>query len=172
MTDTNAAQQAHWKYTESRILSAQPVELVQMLHQLAINKLKLAITLLKDGDALGRSLAVSKAQGAVTELTVALDHSVNASFSRRLAELYGYIQRQIVKGHSERSEPAFREALSILTTLWEGWSKVSAYAADGATIAAAADESPVTAAGMVPSGPCSEYSRSFSVAGQSRDWSC
>src|SRR5271166_3191787 len=105
MTETNAIQQARREYLENQILMAEPVELVKMLYQLAISKVQLAITHLKDGDTPRRSRAVSKAQMAVAELTLALDHSVDAAFSRRLAGLYAYIQRQIAKGHTEQSEP-------------------------------------------------------------------
>jgi flagellar protein FliS len=117
---------AHRDYVESRILSAHPVEIVQMLYQLALDSLRAAITHLKEGNAMARAEAVSKAEAAVNELTAALDHTAGAPFSRTLAELYAYVQEQIIKGHTQRSEEAFREAYSILKTLSEGWSGVKA----------------------------------------------
>jgi flagellar biosynthetic protein FliS len=83
-----------------------------------------ALARLKDGDIFARGRAVNKAHEAVDELIAALDHSVGASFTHTLAELYDYVQRQLVKGHSQKSEQAFRHALSVLTTLTDAWKQV------------------------------------------------
>jgi len=117
-------QQAQRDYLESRILSAQPAELVEMLYQIAIQSLKKAIGYLKSGDALARAGEISRAQEAVNELMAALDHSVGASFTQTLASLYAYVQQQILKGHAGKSEEALQRAVEILTTLLEGWSGV------------------------------------------------
>jgi flagellar secretion chaperone FliS len=117
-------QQAQRDYLESRVLSAQPAELVEMLYQIAIQSLKKAIGHLKSGDALARAGEISRAQEAVNELMTALDHSVGASFTQTLASLYAYIQQQILKGHAGKSEEALQRAINLLTTLQEGWSGV------------------------------------------------
>lgn len=117
-------QQAQRDYLESRILSAQPAELVEMLYQIAIQSLRKAIGHLKSGDALARVGEINRAQEAVNELMAALDHSVGASFTQTLASLYAYVQQQILKGHAGKSEEALQRAIGILTTLQEGWSGV------------------------------------------------
>jgi flagellar secretion chaperone FliS len=109
---------------ESRVLSAQPAELIEMLYQIAIQSLKKAIGHLKSGDALARSGEISRAQEAVNELMAALDHSVGASFTQTLASLYAYVQQQILKGHAGPSEEALERAIGILATLQEGWTGV------------------------------------------------
>src|SRR5690348_6927885 len=110
MPSLDPVQQAQREYLESRILSAQPAELVEMLYQIAINNLKLAMTHLKSDDAMTRSVEVTRAQEAVNELMAALDHSVGASFTQTLAALYAYVQQEILKGHAGPSEEAFRRA--------------------------------------------------------------
>ena len=119
-------QQAQRQYLESRILAAQPVDLIEMLYQIAIQSLKKAIGHLKSGDAMARSREVTRAQEAVNELMAALDHTVGAAFTQTLAALYAYVQQQILKGHAGPSEEALRRAIGILTTLQEGWNGVSA----------------------------------------------
>lgn len=119
-------QQAQREYLESRILSAQPVELIEMLFQVAIQSLRKASGHLKTGDAMARSREVTRAQESVNELMAALDHSVGASFTQTLAALYAYVQQQILKGHAGPSEEAFQRAIGILTTLQEGWNGVCA----------------------------------------------
>jgi len=110
------------------MLSAHPVEIVHLLYRVAIDNLNIAISCQKTGDNFGRSKAVTKAQKAVHELMFALDPAVNAPSTRNLTELYDYVQRQIIAGHTRRSEQSFEYALGVLTTLSEGWSGVRAQA--------------------------------------------
>src|SRR5579862_3586564 len=136
---------ANREYLESRILSTPPTEIVQMLYQVAIDQINTAIDCLKSGDAFARARAVTKAEEAVDELILSLDHSVGASFTKSLADLYAYVLRQIVAGHSRQSEQAFRDALTILTSLADTWTKVRANlaaqnATDEAAIATIDDE--------------------------------
>jgi flagellar protein FliS len=123
MTDAKTESPAR-DYLESRVLSAHPVEVVQLLYQVAIDNLNTALACLKTGDIFGRSRAVTKAQGAVHELMSALDPKVSVPIARNLAELYDYVQREIIVGHTRRSEKAFEGALGVLTTLSEGWGDV------------------------------------------------
>jgi flagellar protein FliS len=119
-------QQAQREYLESRILTAQPAELIQMLYQVAIQGLNKAIGHLKSGDALARAREITRAQEAVNELMASLDHSVGAAFTQTLASLYAYVQQQILKGHAGQSEEALVRAIGILSTLQEGWNGVCA----------------------------------------------
>src|SRR5580765_2237085 len=118
------APQAHSTYVENQVFSAHPAERVYLLYQVAIDSVNVALARLKDGDIFARGRAVNKAHEAVDELILALDHSVGANFTRTLAELYDYVQRQLVKGHSQKSEEAFHQALSVLTTLTDAWKQV------------------------------------------------
>ena len=62
-------QQAQRDYLESRVLSAQPAELVEMLYQVAIQSLKKAIGYLKSGDALARAGEIStRPDGEIAQL--------------------------------------------------------------------------------------------------------
>ncbi len=121
---SDPVQQAQRDYLKSRVLSAQPAELVEMLYQIAIQSLKKAIGHLKGGDAMARAGEISRAQEAVNELMHALDHSAGASFTQTLASLYAYVQQQILKGHAGPSEDALQRAIGILNTLQEGWAGV------------------------------------------------
>lgn len=122
--DDQLTQQAHKDYVANQVFSAQPAERVYLLYQVAIDSVNAAIARLKDGDIFARGRAVNKAHEAVDELILALDHSVGANFTHTLAELYDYVQRQLVKGHSQKSEEAFRQALSVLITLADAWKQV------------------------------------------------
>ncbi|HEY2843327.1 MAG TPA: flagellar export chaperone FliS [Bryobacteraceae bacterium] len=174
MQSSDPVQKAQREYLESRILSAQPAELIEMLYQVSIQSLKKSINCLKTGDAMGRSREITRAQEAVNEMMAALDHSVGASFTHTLAALYAYVQQQTLKGHSGPSEEALQRAIGILTTLEEGWTGVRAELAKANQTAAPqmrgqVQEEMVEEPRESVSGRPSEYYQAVPVA--SRDWS-
>jgi len=163
--------QARRDYLENQALVTSPTEVVQMLYQVAINNVRSAIDFLKSGDALARARVVTKAEEAVDELILALDHSVGAQFTHTLADLYAYIIQQLVTGHARQSEQAFRDALTILESLNDTWTEVRAKLsaeAEAVDDAGTAEElEPV--AGAKSSDPYAAYHSASVVAG--RDWS-
>jgi flagellar protein FliS len=169
MIDPQTLNRAHRDYLESRVLSAHPVEIVQMLYQVAIDNLNAAIAHLKNGDRFARSYAVSRAEEALAELSNALDHSVNATFTRSLADLYDYALRQIIMGHARQSEKPFQEALSILTTLASAWDGVRAEVINKPA-EPIVEEEPAEVSVPVKA-PSSPYAESVEPV-LSRDWSC
>jgi flagellar protein FliS len=176
MMDVEKVQQAHRDYTESRILSAHPVEIVHMLYQVAIDNLNAALSHLRSQDHFARSYAVTKAESAIHELVLALDHSVNAPFTRTLSDLYHYSLQQINIGHGKQSEKAFREALSIITTLAVAWTEVRRRLGDSAATldsapAGASFEEPAFEARSEPPNPYAPYGSTLSNSVLSRDWS-
>jgi flagellar biosynthetic protein FliS len=163
--DDRILSQANREYLESRILSLPPTEIVQMLYRVAIDNLNAAIGFLSTGDAFARARAVTKAEEAVDELILSLDHSVGASFTKSLADLYAYCLRQIVAGHARQSEQAFRDALTILTSLADTWTKVREnLAAQNAVDEAAVQEVERASTPDSPYAACP-------VSRGSRDWS-
>jgi len=170
--DVETVQQAHRDYTESRILSAHPVEIVHMLYQVAIDNLNAAVSHLRNQDHFARSIAVTKAQSAIHELILALDHSVNAPFTRTLSDLYHYSLQQITQGHGKQSEQAFREALSILTTLASAWAEVkNRLCGDESSLHSEPAGHPAAEVRQESPNPYAEYSSSLSTSVLSRDWS-
>ena len=148
-----------------------------MLYNIALESINSAISRLGDGDVFARGRDVNRAYEAVDELNCALDHSVGASFTRRLSELYAYVQRELLKGHTQKSEQAFREALSVLKTLAVAWDQVVAQTCGGTPEAPRADgeldtTEPASRAMLEFSEPHAAYSLSGNDGVKSRDWSC
>jgi flagellar protein FliS len=183
MTDAQSAQRAYRDYLESRVANAHPVEIVHMLYRVAIDNLNLAVTHLNAGDAFARARAVTKAELAVNELTLALDHTVGAPFTRTLADLYDYVLRQTIQGHGKKDEQAFRDALAILTTLAEGWdgvrqkvcgenSGVESTSAPSVEREAPAPRTQEVIAGVGLASRFAAYSQTPVAVAEARDWSC
>jgi flagellar biosynthetic protein FliS len=170
--DTTIAQRLRKDYLESRILSAHPVEIVAMLYEVAIDSLNEAIGHLKTCDRFARSRAVTRAEQAIQELLIALDHSVNAPFSRTSEDLYRYTLSRIVAGHAQESEAAFQEALTILKPLASAWADLKARLCEEPKAAAEAPtEQPSNAGTESVNDPYEAY-RQNPAAAASRDWSC
>jgi flagellar protein FliS len=117
---------AYEKYREGEILAADPLELVELLYRAAIQSITDARQHLRAGQIRERSDAISKAGAILNELMQSLDHDKGGEISKNLAELYDYIQRQLLKANMEQIEAPLTEVNKLLETLLEGWQACSA----------------------------------------------
>jgi flagellar protein FliS len=115
---------AHDAYLESRVLSADPIELVRLLYQAATAAVREARRQLADGEIAPRARSVSKACAILTELAGSLDFERGGEISLRLAELYDYMQRRLLEANVQQSEAPLADVLGLLTTLSEAWDGV------------------------------------------------
>jgi flagellar secretion chaperone FliS len=112
-----------WKdtYLESRVLSADPLELICLLYQHALDMVHEARGHLAAGDIAARSRAISRAIAAISELDASLDHAVGGQFSSRLAGLYRYMRQRLTEANLRQQDAPLAEVASLLATLAEGW---------------------------------------------------
>ena len=115
---------AHDAYLESRVMTADPVELIDLLYQACTQSVREARAHLAGGRIAERARAISKACAIVIELAVILDHERGGEISQRLALLYDYIQRRLITANLEQSDEPLAEVLGLLVTLSEGWAGV------------------------------------------------
>jgi flagellar secretion chaperone FliS len=118
---------AHSAYLESRILTADPLELVRLMYQAAISEVRNARFHLANGNIRPRSQAISKACAILTELTVALDRKATGEYAERLADLYGYMTRQLMDANFRQQEEPLAEVLGLFSTLLENWEGVQSF---------------------------------------------
>jgi flagellar secretion chaperone FliS len=111
----------HDAYLESRILTADPLELVRMMYQAAIGEVRSARLHLQNRDIRSRSNAITKACSILTELTVSLDRKTGGEYAERLCELYGYIMNKLSEANFKQRDEPMAEALDLLNTLLDGW---------------------------------------------------
>ena len=111
-------------YLESRVLSADPVDLIAILYEGALGAVEQARRRLAEGDIAGRATAVSKAVAILAELSSALDHSSGGEISTRLARLYDYMQRRLLEGNFRQEEEPLGEVARLLRVLAEGWNGI------------------------------------------------
>ena len=114
-------QNAYQSYFEADVLGADPIQLVQILYQAALDSVRTARQCLRGGDIAGRSRAIAKALAISTELVSSLDHERGGDLSRKLLGLYDYIQRLLMDANFRQVDEPMAEAESLLTTLLEAW---------------------------------------------------
>jgi flagellar protein FliS len=114
-------QNGHDAYLESRILSADPIELVNLLYQACTGAVREARHHLAAGDIAARSRSISKASEILIELTSSLDHERGGEISQRLGQLYDYMLRRLTEANFQQSDAPLAEVLGLLSTLTEAW---------------------------------------------------
>jgi flagellar protein FliS len=111
-------------YLESKVLSADPVELIGLLYQTGVGAVQEARGHLADGKILERSKAITRAGKVLIQLTAALDHERGGEISQRLASLYTYMLGRLNEANFRQRDEPLAEVLSLLATLAEGWEGV------------------------------------------------
>jgi len=108
-------------YLASRVLAADPVELIHILYEHALTQVRSARSALAAGDIAGRSKAIIKAIEALGELEGSLNFDAGGSISQNLAKLYQYMRRRLTSANLKRDDAALAEVESLMRTLDEGW---------------------------------------------------
>lgn len=108
-------------YQECRILSADPVELICILYEHALDRVSDARSALAANDIVTRSRAISKALAAISELHGSLDHERGGEISRNLEKLYQYMRQRLTAANFEQKDEPLAEVETLLQTLAEGW---------------------------------------------------
>ncbi|HVP46994.1 MAG TPA: flagellar export chaperone FliS [Bryobacteraceae bacterium] len=115
-------------YRIEKIVAADPIELVRLLYKGAVEAVEAARRCLGARDIRGRSAAISKGFEILGELIVSLDHERAPELSRRLAELYDYMQHRLLAANLEQADAPLAEVLGLLETLAGAWNQVPAAA--------------------------------------------
>jgi flagellar protein FliS len=123
------ASSAHDAYLESKILTADPIELTRVLYRTALDSVREARQHLAQGDIAARSQAVSRAVEILSELNGCLNHEIGGEVSQNLARLYDYLQRRLLQANFEQAEAPLVEVVGLLSTLLEAWQQVKVKAA-------------------------------------------
>jgi flagellar secretion chaperone FliS len=111
-------------YHEEEIISADPLTLVRLLYRGAIEAVETARQRLAARDIHGRSDAISKVMEILGELIASLNHEEAPEVSRRLVELYDYMQRRLLAAQFEQTDEPLVEVRRLLQSLAEAWNQI------------------------------------------------
>jgi len=124
-------------YLETEVLSASPVQLVEMLYRGAIESIDKAVSAIQSQDIAARNHSINRAHAIVNELAMSLDHTHGGDLSRQLAELYDYVQRKLGEANFSQQAAPLQEARGLLVSLLEAWAAVGQAVQSGAGAATA-----------------------------------
>lgn len=108
---------------ETEVLTAEPIQLVQLMYRGALDAIAGARRALADGDIATRSCLLSKAMGIINELALSLDHSQQPALCRNLVELYDYMVRRLIDANVKQIEPPMAEVATLLGELSAAWAQ-------------------------------------------------
>jgi flagellar protein FliS len=108
-------------YLESRILSADPIELVAILYEHALLYTGQARECLAKRDILGRTAKIGRVVAILGELDGSLNHAAGGDFSTNLARLYQYMRERLLTANLRQQDEPLAEVEQLLTTLAEAW---------------------------------------------------
>jgi flagellar protein FliS len=103
------------------VLSADPLELICLLYQHAIEAVRDARAHMASGEIAPRSQAITKAIGILGELNLSLDHGAGGAISSNLEQLYNYMTVRLTEANMRKQEAPLREVEGLLSTLAEAW---------------------------------------------------
>ena len=111
-------------YLDTRVLSADPLELVHILYEHTLAKVADARRYLAEGNIAARGHAISRAIAAIDELDCSLDRDAGGSLARNLAALYQYMRSRLLTANIRQEDAPLAEVESLLSTLDEAWKAI------------------------------------------------
>ena len=93
-------------YLETRVLTADPVDLVAMSYEFAGLRVHEARSALAKKDIAARCRAISKTIAILGELESSLDHNLGGEIAHNLGRLYGYMRERLTQANLIHLRPA------------------------------------------------------------------
>jgi flagellar protein FliS len=118
----------NWKtaYLETRVLSADPVELIGILYEYAVMSVQDARNGLAQGNIPDRSKAIAKVIAILGELESSLDHKLGGEIALNLGRLYRYMRERLTSANLRQVDEPLAEVEALLKTLGEAWQAIGA----------------------------------------------
>jgi len=111
-------------YLDTRVLSADPLELVHILYEHTLTMVADARRYLAEGNIAARGHSISRAIAAIDELNCSLDRDAGGSIARNLAALYQYMRSRLLTANIRQEDASLAEVESLLRTLGEAWNAI------------------------------------------------
>ncbi|HLK49885.1 MAG TPA: flagellar export chaperone FliS [Bryobacteraceae bacterium] len=110
----------------ANVVSTDPMELVCLLYQHALDTVRNARRHLAGADIAERGKAISKAVAILGELNSSLDHKAGGAISANLEGLYSYMTLRLTEANIRQQDAPMAEVESLLMTLSQAWQEAKA----------------------------------------------
>ncbi|MDZ7636668.1 MAG: flagellar export chaperone FliS [Bryobacterales bacterium] len=114
-------QSAEQVYLESKIYTATPGELVQILYETSLEAVHHGIEAVERGDIEQRARSITKATSCIMELAGSLNVEAGGELGVRLAVLYEYLLHELLEANVRQTAGPLRDCERVLHSLLDGW---------------------------------------------------
>lgn len=111
-------------YVKTDISTSDPLKLIIMCYEGAIESLKLAKENVKEGNYEKKAKAFTRAQDIIDELLCSLDFEKGGVIAANLSNLYNYMLRRILFGNVKKDMSAIDEVIGMLDELLSAWQSI------------------------------------------------
>jgi flagellar protein FliS len=112
-------------YRKTNVVTSDPVRLVIICYEGAIDNLKLAKAKIKEKDYEKKAKAIIKAQDIIAELKCSLDFEKGGQVANNLESLYNYMLRRILQADLNKDVGPIDEVIGMFSELLSAWQEVA-----------------------------------------------
>ncbi len=109
------------EYRKVEVNTSDRTRLVFMLHDGAINFIKVARKRIELGDIAGKGLYIGKASSVVGELINSLNMEEGGEIAKNLSRLYDFVMDRLINANMKNDEKALDDAEKVLDVLRSAW---------------------------------------------------
>jgi flagellar secretion chaperone FliS len=111
-------------YREAAVAGANPIRLVILLYEQAIENLRRALAAHSRGDVEGRTREINHAILVIGHLEATLDKDQGGRVAENLARFYEQLRASLVEAQCRQSASAIEQQVSYLVQVHEAWCAV------------------------------------------------
>ena len=108
-------------YNQVDINTSNPLKVVLMLYDGAINFLKKAIDYAEQGDIKNKNIYANMARDIIVEFNNSLDIEAGGEIAKGLRSLYFFMNRQLMESNWNNDVQGLSQVVQLLSSLREGW---------------------------------------------------
>jgi flagellar protein FliS len=112
-------------YRKTSVVTSDPVKLVIMCYEGAIDSLKLAKQKIIDKDYEAKAKAIIKALDIINELLCSIDFEKGGTIAKNLEALYKYMWSRIMYADLNKETNSIDEVIGMLAELLSAWKEVA-----------------------------------------------
>ena len=111
------------QYLRNRVLTASPGELLVMLYDALLRRVRAAGKALEEQDVAAAGEHLGRSQDILHELMRVIDPDPAPELAERLTALYGYCSRRLLEAIAQRDAAACHEVEELLAPLRDAWAE-------------------------------------------------
>lgn len=109
---------------KTRLASADPFEVTQMLMEGALESMKIAKINIQNNDLENKSKFIAKATSIIDSLRLSLNHDVGGELSSNLESLYVYMSNSLLESSINNDIAKIEEVINLLSDIKAAWDQI------------------------------------------------